>query len=156
MVTAAMKSEDTFFLVGKLRMTNSVLKSRDITLLTKIHIIKAMVFPVVTYSCEPLYSIVWEMITDTIVGCSLGIGTNNMPSFHAAILSSTRTEEDAKKVLMDFKKYIEKWVSIYEDNLRNAAESTKQIPQFIDGDTLQSLINMTMNASTAHSNINES
>ena len=52
MVTAAMKSEDTFFLVGKLRMTNSVLKSRDITLLTKIHIIKAMVFPVVTYSCE--------------------------------------------------------------------------------------------------------
>ena len=33
-------------------MTNSVLKSRDITLLTKIHIIKAMVFPVVTYSCE--------------------------------------------------------------------------------------------------------
>ena len=35
-------------------MTNldSVLKSRDITLLTKIHIVKAMVFPVVTYSCE--------------------------------------------------------------------------------------------------------
>ena len=35
-------------------MTNldSVLKSRDITLLTKVHIVKAMVFPVVTYSCE--------------------------------------------------------------------------------------------------------
>ena len=35
-------------------MTNldSVLKSRDITLPTKIHIVKAMVFPVVTYSCE--------------------------------------------------------------------------------------------------------
>ena len=31
---------------------NSVLKSRDSTLLTKIHIIKAMVFPVVTYGCE--------------------------------------------------------------------------------------------------------
>ena len=30
----------------------SVLKSRDITLLTKVHIVKAMVFPVVTYSCE--------------------------------------------------------------------------------------------------------
>ena len=27
-------------------------KSRDITLLTKVHIVKAMVFPVVTYSCE--------------------------------------------------------------------------------------------------------
>ena len=35
-------------------MTNldSVLKSRDITLPTKIHIVKAMVFPVVTYDCE--------------------------------------------------------------------------------------------------------
>ena len=35
-------------------MTNldSVLKSRDITLLTKVHIVKAMVFPVVMYSCE--------------------------------------------------------------------------------------------------------
>ena len=35
-------------------MTNldSVLKSRDITLPAKVHIVKAMVFPVVTYSCE--------------------------------------------------------------------------------------------------------
>ena len=41
-------------LLGKKVMTNldSVLKSRDITLLTKVHIVKAMVFPVVTYSCE--------------------------------------------------------------------------------------------------------
>ena len=31
---------------------NSVLKTRDITLLTKVSIVKAMVFPVVTYSCE--------------------------------------------------------------------------------------------------------
>ena len=31
---------------------NSVLKSRDITLLTKVHIVKAMVFLVVMYSCE--------------------------------------------------------------------------------------------------------
>ena len=30
----------------------NVLKSRDITLLTKVHIVKAMVFPVVTYGCE--------------------------------------------------------------------------------------------------------
>ena len=41
-------------LLGKKVMINldSVLKSRDITLLTKVHIVKAMVFPVVTYSCE--------------------------------------------------------------------------------------------------------
>ena len=31
---------------------NSILKSRDITLLTKFHIVKAMVFPVVMYGCE--------------------------------------------------------------------------------------------------------
>ena len=31
---------------------NSVLKSRDITLLGKVHIVKAIVFPVVTYNCE--------------------------------------------------------------------------------------------------------
>ena len=35
-------------------MTNldSILKSRDITLLTKVHLVKAMVFPVLTYGCE--------------------------------------------------------------------------------------------------------
>ena len=31
---------------------DSVLKSRDITLLTKIHVVKAMVFPLVMYACE--------------------------------------------------------------------------------------------------------
>ena len=31
---------------------DSILKSRDITLLTKVHIVKAIVFPVVVYGCE--------------------------------------------------------------------------------------------------------
>ena len=41
-------------LLGKRAMTNldSVLKIRDITLLTKVHLVKAMVFPLVTYGCE--------------------------------------------------------------------------------------------------------
>ena len=41
-------------LLGRKAMTNldSILKSRDITLLTKVHIVKAMVFPVVMYRCE--------------------------------------------------------------------------------------------------------
>ena len=41
-------------LLGRKAMTNldSVLKSRNITLLTKVCIVKAMVFPVVMYSCE--------------------------------------------------------------------------------------------------------
>ena len=41
-------------LLGRKAMTNldSVLKSRDITLLTKVRLVKAMVFPVVMYGCE--------------------------------------------------------------------------------------------------------
>ena len=41
-------------LLGRKAIINldSVLKSRDITLLTKVHIVKAMVFPVVMYGCE--------------------------------------------------------------------------------------------------------
>ena len=42
------------FILGRKALTNldSILKSRDITLLTKVHLIKAMVLPVVTYGCE--------------------------------------------------------------------------------------------------------
>ena len=41
-------------LLGRKAMTNldSILKSRDITLPTKVHLVKAMIFPVVTYGCE--------------------------------------------------------------------------------------------------------
>ena len=41
-------------LLGRRVMTNldSILQSRDITLPTKVHLVKAMVFPVVTYGCE--------------------------------------------------------------------------------------------------------
>ena len=41
-------------LLERKAMTNldSILKSRDITLLTKVHLVKAMVFPVVMYRCE--------------------------------------------------------------------------------------------------------
>ena len=41
-------------LLGRKAVTNldSLLKSRDITLLTEIHLVKAMVFPVIMYGCE--------------------------------------------------------------------------------------------------------
>ena len=44
----------THLLLGRKAMTNldSVLKSRDITLLTKVHIVKAIIFPAVMYGCE--------------------------------------------------------------------------------------------------------
>ena len=43
-------------LLARKAMTNldSTLKSRDITLLTKVHIVKAMVFPLAMYGCESL------------------------------------------------------------------------------------------------------
>ena len=51
MVTAAMKRH---LLLGRKDMTNldSILKSRDISLFTKVHLVKAIAFPVVTYGCE--------------------------------------------------------------------------------------------------------
>ena len=53
MVTAAMKFK-RHLLLGRKVMTNldSILKSRDITLPTKVHLVKAMIFPVAMYGCE--------------------------------------------------------------------------------------------------------
>ena len=53
MVTSAMKLKDTCSLEEKV-MTNldSILKSRDITLPRKVHLVKVTVFPVVMYGCE--------------------------------------------------------------------------------------------------------
>ena len=52
MLTAAMKLR--CLLLGRKAMINldSILKSRDITLPTKVHLVKAMIFPVVMYGCE--------------------------------------------------------------------------------------------------------
>ena len=53
MVTAAMKLKRDL-LLGRKVMTNldSILESRDITLPTKVPLVKAMVFPIVMYGCE--------------------------------------------------------------------------------------------------------
>ena len=52
-MSSKITADDDLFL-GRKAMTNldSVLKSRDITLLTKVHIVKAMVFSVIMYGCE--------------------------------------------------------------------------------------------------------
>ena len=54
MVIAAMKLKDDSLLLGRKVMTNldSIFKSRDITLPTKVLLVKAVVFPVVMYGCE--------------------------------------------------------------------------------------------------------
>ena len=53
MVTAAIRFKDTYSLEGKVMINvSSVLKSKDISLSTKIRLVKTMIFPVVVYGCE--------------------------------------------------------------------------------------------------------
>ena len=52
MVTAAMKLKDAYSWKEVITNLDSIFKSRDITLATKVHLVKAMVFPVVMYGCE--------------------------------------------------------------------------------------------------------
>ena len=53
MVIAAMKLKDAYSLEKKvMTYLGSIFKSRDITLQTKVRLVKAMVFPVVMYGCE--------------------------------------------------------------------------------------------------------
>ena len=64
-------------LLGRKAMTNldCILKSRDITLPTKVHLIKAMVFPVVMYGCES-----WtgrRLSTDELMLLNCGVGEDS-------------------------------------------------------------------------------
>ena len=49
---AAVKLKDAYSWEGNMTKLDSILKSRDVILLTKVHLVKAMVFPVVMYGCE--------------------------------------------------------------------------------------------------------
>ena len=51
-VTAVMKLRRLLLRRKAMANLDSIVKSRDITLLTKVHLVKAMVFPVVMYRCE--------------------------------------------------------------------------------------------------------
>ena len=59
-------------LLGRKAMTNlnGMLKSRDITLLTKVQLIKAMVFPLIMYGCESF--IIKKAECQRIVNCGVG------------------------------------------------------------------------------------
>ena len=52
MMTEAMKLRRLLFRIKAMTKLDSMLKSKDITLLTNVLLLKAMVFPVVTYGCE--------------------------------------------------------------------------------------------------------
>ena len=63
-------------LLGRKVMTNldSILKSRDITLPTKVHLVKAMLFPVVMYGCE---SWTIKLSTEELMLLNCGIGEDS-------------------------------------------------------------------------------
>ena len=75
MVIAAMKLKDTS---GRKVETNvdSILKSRDITMSTKVRVVKAMVFPVVMYGCESWT--IKKLSTEELMllNCSVGEGSS--------------------------------------------------------------------------------
>ena len=60
-------------LLGRKVMTNldSILKSRDMTLPTKVHLVKAIVFPVIVYGCESWTIIIRKLSTEEL-NCGVG------------------------------------------------------------------------------------
>ena len=74
MVTAAMKLRH--LVLGSKAITNldSILKSRDITLPTKVHLVKAMVFPVVMYGCE---SWILKLNAEELMLLNCGVGEDS-------------------------------------------------------------------------------
>ena len=75
MVTAAMKLKDTYSLEGKFSNLESILKSRDVTLSTKVHLVKAMVFPVVMYECESWT--IRKLSTEELMLLNCGVGEDS-------------------------------------------------------------------------------
>ena len=69
-----------YLLLERKTMTNivSILKSRDITLSTKVHLIKAMVFPVVMYGCES--STVKKLSAEELMLLNCGVGEDSCES----------------------------------------------------------------------------
>ena len=74
MVIAAMKRR---LLLERQVMTNldSLLKSRDITLPTKVHLVKAMVFPVVVYGCDSWT--IRRLSTEELMLLNCGVGEDS-------------------------------------------------------------------------------
>ena len=79
MVTAAMKLR--YLLLGRKAVTNldNILKSRDITLPTKVHLVKAMVFPVVMYGCES-WTVKKKMSAKELMLLNCGVGEDSWKS----------------------------------------------------------------------------
>ena len=74
MVTATMTLKDACSLEEKLTNLDSILKSTDTILLTKVCLVKAMVFPVVMYGCE---SWTIKLSTEELMLLNCGVGKDS-------------------------------------------------------------------------------
>ena len=75
MVTAAMKLKDACSLEEAMTNLDSMLKSKDITSPTKVHLVKAMVFPVVMYGCESWT--IKKVSTEELMLLNCGVGEDS-------------------------------------------------------------------------------
>ena len=108
-------------LLGRKAMTNldSILKSRDITLPTKVHLVKAMVFPVVRYGCESwtkeslvpknwcFWSVVLEKMLESPLDCKVVQPVN--PKGNQSWILFGRTDAEAETPIFwppDVKKWL--------------------------------------------------
>ena len=96
-------------LLGRKVMTNidSILKSRDITLLTKVCLVKAMVFPVVMYGCESwtVKRSVLQLSAEELMllNCGVGKGSGTTRRSNQSILKEISPEYSLKGLLLKLK-----------------------------------------------------
>ena len=85
-------------LLGRKAMTNldSILKSTDIILLTKVHIVKAMVFPVVMYGCESWTTKKAELQRTMLLNCGV-----REDSWESLGLQEAQTSQSRRKSVLD-------------------------------------------------------
>ena len=76
-------------------MTNldSIFKSRDFTLLTKVHLVKAMVFPVLMYGCESFVGLRRKLRAEELMLLNCGVGEDNLESPSDCKRSNQRRQE---------------------------------------------------------------
>lgn len=91
---------------------------------------------------KPLYTITFDVPADTIAGLSIRINSDDTPVYYGMVSSFGKTVKEMRKILMHFVHYVEKWLSIYEEKLNEAAESTTTMPLFVSDNTLHSIVNM--------------
>ena len=93
------------FLLARKAMTNldSILKSRDITLPKKVHLVKAMVFPIVMYGCESWTVKKAEHQRTVLLNCSVGEDSWTARRFNQSILKEISPEYTLEGLMLKLK-----------------------------------------------------